>query len=90
MKKTRYKNLSTVLKGGKEAVVLLSLPNLQSVVTVESPRKLEAYLVRPAVGDSEARCLLVRSTKLNNGFRCEQRRILKKIVASEFPEGQPV
>ena len=87
MKNNKYTNLSTVLKGGKEAVIFLRLPNGQTIVTVESPRKFEAYLVRPASGDSDSRCVLVRSTKLINGYRYPAQRILKKQVAQEYPEG---
>jgi hypothetical protein len=87
MNNTQYRNLSAILKGGKTAEVVMRLPNAQNIVIVESPRKLEAYLVRPAVGTGDARGLLVRSLDTHKSNKAWQRPALLQYLRGEFPEG---
>ena len=87
MKNNPYRNLSTVLKNGKEARTFLRLPNAQVIVIVESPRKQQAYLVRPAVGGRDARCVLVDSCKWGKKYRSDYLHNWMRSVARQFPEG---
>ena len=86
---SKYKNLGTILKGGKEAEVFLVLPKGQTISIVDSPRKREAYLVRPAIGEGDARALLVDSMK-RRGTPAEasyQFANWLKYLMKQFPEG---
>ena len=66
MKNTKFQNWSTVLKGRK-GWVFYRLPNLQTICIVEKPRTFSAYLVKPAIGEGDARALHLYTEKRSIG-----------------------
>jgi len=44
----------------RNRVTIGNLPGLKSIVRVTTPRLIKWYLVLPAVGDYDCRCILVR------------------------------
>ena len=66
MKNTKFQNWSTVLKGRK-GQVFYRLPNGQTICLVEKPRTWSAYLVKPAIGEGDARALQLYTEKRRLG-----------------------
>ena len=64
--KTKFQNWSTVLKGRK-GEVFYRLPDNQTICLVDKPRTISAYLVKPAIGEGDARALHLYTEKHSMG-----------------------
>lgn len=79
--KYTFTNLAEFRHANRKTVA--TLPGMKSIMLVQTPRRIAFYLVLPAVGDNDARCILLEKHNPRTHGCTYWKEVQERIIAEE-------